>query len=63
MALPTSVDAQITDAVTQFKMKVFSEAPVQAVTSLHESLAHWVSPVVEHAVPTPPSPCYVIEED
>jgi len=55
MALPTGVNAQITDAVTQSHVKVVSEAPAQAMTPLHESLAHSVGTVFEHAVSAPPS--------
>lgn len=56
MALPTGVNAQITDAVTQSHVKAVSEAPAQAVTSLYERLAHSVGTVFEHAVSTPSSP-------
>jgi len=55
MALPAGANARITDAVTQSNVEVASEAPVQAMTSLHESLAHAVGTVFENAVSAPPS--------
>lgn len=55
MTLPPGVNAQITDAA-QPHVKVVSEAPAQAMTSLHERLAHSVGTVFEHAVSAPPSP-------
>lgn len=40
MAFPTSVNDQITDSVTQSNVKVISEAPSVALSSLYQSLAH-----------------------
>ena len=40
MAFPTSLNSQITDAVTQSNVKVIGEAPAMALASLYQSLAH-----------------------
>jgi hypothetical protein len=40
MAFPTSLNSQITDAVTQSNVKVIGEAPAVALGSLYQALAH-----------------------
>lgn len=40
MALPTPVNGQITDAVTQSNVKVLGEAPAIALGSVYQSMAH-----------------------
>ena len=39
MALPTPVNGQITDAVTQSNVKVVAEAPAMAMGAIYQSLA------------------------
>lgn len=39
MAFPTSVNSQITDAVTQTNVKVLAEAPAQALAQLYQTMA------------------------
>ena len=39
MAFPTSVNSQITDAVTQSNVKVVAEAPAMALGSLYQTIA------------------------
>ncbi|OZB59320.1 MAG: RebB like protein [Lysobacterales bacterium 14-68-21] len=39
MAFPTSVNSQITDAVTQANVKVLADAPAMALGSLYQTLA------------------------
>lgn len=40
MAFPTSLNSQITDAVTQSNVKVIGEAPAIALGSLYQAIAH-----------------------
>lgn len=40
MALPTPVNGQITDAVTQANVKVLGEAPAMAMGTLYQAMAH-----------------------
>lgn len=40
MAFPTSLNSQITDAVTQSNVKVIGEAPAIALASLYQAIAH-----------------------
>lgn len=39
MAFPTSVNSQITDAVTQANVKVLADAPAMAMGSLYQTVA------------------------
>ena len=39
MAFPTSVNSQITDAVTQANVKVLADAPAMAMGSLYQAIA------------------------
>ncbi|GGA37474.1 hypothetical protein GCM10010981_28280 [Dyella nitratireducens] len=50
MAFPTSLNSQITDAVTQSNVKVIGEAPAMALGSLYQSLAHAASIAGENLV-------------
>ena len=40
MAIPTPINGQITDAVTQANVKVLGDAPAQATSMLYQSLSH-----------------------
>jgi len=40
MAFPTTVDPQITDAVTQTNVKIIGQAPAFAMSSIYQSVAH-----------------------
>jgi len=50
MAFPTSVNSQITDAVTQTNVEVVATSPAQAMGSLYQSMSHSLSLAVENAV-------------
>jgi hypothetical protein len=49
MALPTPVNGQITDAVTQANVKVVAEAPAMAMGAIYQSLAHSTGILFENA--------------
>ncbi|HEY2068058.1 MAG TPA: RebB family R body protein [Rhizomicrobium sp.] len=49
MALPTPVNGQITDAVTQANVKVVAEAPAMAMGAIYQSLAHSTGILYENA--------------
>ncbi len=49
MALPTAVNGQITDAVTQANVKVVAEAPAMAMGAIYQSLAHSTGILFENA--------------
>ena len=49
MALPTPVNGQITDAVTQSNVKVVGEAPAIAMGAIYQSLAHSTGILYENA--------------
>ncbi len=49
MALPTPVNGQITDAVTQANVKVLAEAPAMAMGAIFQSLAHSTGILYENA--------------
>ncbi len=40
MAIPTAVNGQITDAVTQSNVKVLGDSPAMAMGAIYQSLAH-----------------------
>ncbi|MCZ6522270.1 MAG: RebB family R body protein [Alphaproteobacteria bacterium] len=40
MAIPTAVNGQITDAVTQSNVKVLGDAPAMAMGTIFQSVAH-----------------------
>jgi hypothetical protein len=50
MAFPTSLNDQITDAVTQSNVKVVAEAPAMALGTVYQSLAHSTGLMFENAV-------------
>ncbi len=50
MAFPTSVNNQITDAVTQSNVKVVAEAPAMAMGSVYQTMAHSTGILFENAV-------------
>ncbi len=49
MAIPTPVNGQITDAVTQSNVKVMAEAPAMAMGAIFQSLAHSTGILYENA--------------
>lgn len=50
MALPTAVNGQITDAVTQANVEVLGDAPAQAMGSLYQSISSSVGLASQNAV-------------
>jgi len=50
MAMPTAVNGQITDAVTQANVKVLGDAPAMAMGAMFQSLAHSTGILYENAV-------------
>jgi len=50
MALPTPVNGQITDAVTQANVKVLGDAPAMAMGALYQSMSHSTGILYENAV-------------
>src|ERR1700761_438838 len=52
MAIPTPVNGQITDSVTQANVKVVGEAPAIAMGALYQSLAHSTGILFENATGT-----------
>lgn len=50
MAIPTAVDSQITDSVTQSNVKVLAEAPAFAMGSIYQAVAHSTGLLFENAV-------------
>ncbi|PPC78144.1 R body protein RebB-like protein [Pokkaliibacter plantistimulans] len=50
MAFPTSVNDQITDAVTQSNVKVVAEAPAMAMASIYQTMAHSTGILFQNAV-------------
>ncbi|CAG9211659.1 R body protein RebB-like protein [Paraburkholderia tropica] len=50
MSFPTSVNNQITDAVTQSNVKVLGEAPAMAMGSIYQTMAHSTGILFENAV-------------
>ncbi len=50
MSFPTSVNNQITDAVTQTNVKVLAEAPAMAMGTLFQTMSHSLGILVENAV-------------
>ena len=49
MAIPTPVNGQITDAVTQANVKVLAEAPAMAMGAIYQSMAHSTGILYENA--------------
>ncbi len=50
MAIPTPVNGQITDAVTQTAVSVLAQAPANAMGSIYQSAAHSTSILFQNAV-------------
>lgn len=50
MAEPTSVNSQITDAVTQVNTKVLGEAPAMAMGSLYQTIGNSIAMAAANAV-------------
>ena len=50
MADSTSVNSQITDAVTQTNVKVVAEAPAQSMAMVYQTMAHSISLAMENAM-------------
>ncbi|MCJ9429362.1 RebB family R body protein [Kordiimonas marina] len=50
MAIPTPVNGQITDSVTQANVKVLGDAPAMAMGAIYQSLAHSTGILYENAV-------------
>jgi len=50
MALPTPVNGQITDAVTQTNVQVLGQAPAMAMGAIYQSLAHATGILFQNAV-------------
>ncbi|AXE34819.1 RebB family R body protein [Chromobacterium phragmitis] len=50
MARDTSVNSQITDAVTQVNVKVLAESPAMAMGSMFQALSHSTGILFENAV-------------
>lgn len=50
MATPTSVNDQVTDAVTQSNVKVVGEAPAMALGTIYQSLAHSTGILFQNSV-------------
>ncbi len=49
MAIPTPVNGQITDAVTQANVKVLADGPAMAMGTIFQSLAHSTGILYENA--------------
>ena len=49
MAIPTAVNGQITDAVTQTNVKVLGDAPAMAMGTVFQSVAHSTGILYENA--------------
>lgn len=50
MAIPTPVNGQITDSVTQANVKVLGDAPAIALGTIYQALAHSTGVLYENAV-------------
>lgn len=50
MALPTPVNGQITDAVTQANVKVLGDAPAMAMGAIYQTMAHSTGLMMENTV-------------
>jgi len=50
MAIPTTVNDQITDAVTQANVKVLAESPAMAMGAIYQTMAHSTGILFENAV-------------
>lgn len=50
MAMPTPVNDQITDAVTQSNVTVVAEAPAMALGLVYQAMSHSIGIALENAV-------------
>ena len=50
MAIPTPLNGQITDSVTQANVKVLGDAPAIALGAIYQALAHSTGVLYENAV-------------
>lgn len=50
MAIPTPVNGQITDSVTQANVKVLGDAPAMAMGAMYQALSHSTGILFENAV-------------
>ena len=50
MAIPTPVNGQITDAVTQQNVQVLASAPAMAMSTIYQSAVHSLSVLFENTV-------------
>ena len=50
MAIPTAVNDQITDAVTQANVKLLAESPAMAMGAIYQTMAHSTGILFENAV-------------
>ena len=50
MALPTPVNGQITDSVTQSNVEVLASAPAQAMATLYQAMAQAAAMAASNAV-------------
>ena len=50
MAIPTPVNGQITDAITQSNITVLGDSPAQAMSAIYQSTAHSLGLAMENAV-------------
>jgi hypothetical protein len=50
MAIPTPVNGQITDAVTQNSVQVIADAPAMAMGAIYQALAHSTAILFENAI-------------
>lgn len=50
MAFPTSVNDQVTDAITQSNVKVLGESPAVAMSNLYQTMVHSTGLAFENAV-------------
>ena len=49
MAIPTAVNGQVTDAVTQSNVKILGDAPAMAMGAIFQSLSHSTGILFENA--------------
>ena len=50
--LPTPVNAQVTDAVTQTNVKLVGESPAESIAVENQAMSHSMSLAMENAVQT-----------
>ena len=50
MALPTAMNGQITDAITQSGLQVLAQAPAMAMSTVYQSVSHSLSILFQNTV-------------